>query len=52
MRASKKSGINYPDRPEEEGRYIVNSLSFSVHMTILQTDLSTFHKDLHVDKRI
>ena len=39
-------------RPQEEGRYMVNSLSSNVQIRILQTDLSSFHKELHVDKRI
>ena len=41
-------------RPQEEGSYIVDSLSFNVHIKILQTDLSSFHKELHVhvDKKI
>ena len=37
-------------RPQEEGRYIVNS--FNVRIKIIQTNLSSFHKELHVDKRI
>ena len=39
-------------RPQEEGRYIVNSLSLNVRIKIIQTNLSSFHKELHVDKRI
>ena len=39
-------------RPQEEGRYIVNSLCINIHKKTLQTDLSSFHKELHVDKRI
>ena len=39
-------------RPQEEGRYIVNSLSLNVRIKIIQTNLSSCHKELHVDKRI
>ena len=41
---SKNSGINYPDRSKKVGP--------NIHIQILQTDLSLFHKELHTFERI